>query len=45
MMGLLQVPQGFRRALGRLPKQSPILFQFRRDVFLSARKGEVVNAV
>ena len=28
MMGSLQVPQGLRRALGRLPKQSSILFQF-----------------
>ena len=28
MTGLLQVPQGFWRALGRLQKQSPILFQF-----------------
>ena len=28
MVGLLQVPQGFRRVLERPPKQSPILFKF-----------------
>ena len=27
-MGSLQVRQGLPRALGRLPKQSPIVFQF-----------------
>ena len=28
MMGSLQVPHGLWRTLGRLPKQSPILFHF-----------------
>ena len=28
MVGLLRVLQGLQRALGRPPKQSPILFQF-----------------
>ena len=47
MMGSLQIPQGLWRALGRLPKQCLILFQFSpRCVFsvflvsLEKRSGE-----
>ena len=39
MAGLLQVPQDLQKALGRPPKQSPILFQFPlRYVFGQPRK-------
>ena len=38
-MSSLQVPEGFWRALGRLPKHVPILFQFLpRCVFVQLGK-------